>query len=350
MLDRSLMRLCGRNTWKEGVLYLGWSGCYLEFETDSPTVRICTVTDDPLCEPHLLARLAIFWGNTVVPKQTLLLTQPESEILIETGAARGGKPVVVRIAKMSEAAFGLAGIRDIILEEGTVMQPTAAPKRRIEFVGDSITCGYGVEAAASDTFSTATENPFKAYATLVCQGLSADYELTAWSGNGVSSAWVPDTALFPNTDHLMPRLYPYRNLRMDARLGMQSPLHDFTASPVDLVVINLGTNDASWTQKKHDRIALFHDLYLGMMDEIHYFRPHTPILCVLGTLNQDLCPTVAECQKMFQSFVTRVPSSYLMLPLQVPSDGMGADGHPSQMTQMKSARLIMDKIRSMMHW
>ncbi|MBR1686412.1 MAG: hypothetical protein IJ708_14850 [Clostridia bacterium] len=350
MLNLGLLRQGGRNTWHNDILYLGWSASYVEFLTDSPTVEIHFVTDTPaVCEENL-GRIAVCVGNMQVPKTTLLLKEEQTTLTVETGTGIGGEQVRVRILKLSEAAFGLCGIADILLAPDAAMTTAPAPKRRIEFVGDSITCGYGVEAKASDTFRTATENPLKAYACLTAQALESDYSLVSWSGNGVLSSWVPPEAVLPLQRNLMPRQYGYRNLCMDERLGLEAVHHDFAADPVDLVVLNLGTNDASWVRKIDYREALFHDLYLGMIDEIHYYRPSTPILCVLGTLDQSLCETAHAAQRNFSQYVPGVRSEFTLLPLQLPRDGMGADGHPSLITQQKTASLLAMQIRLMMHW
>ena len=56
------------------------------------------------------------------------------------------------------------GIRSITVETDADVPatPTAEPDLSIAFVGDSITCAYGVEAAdADEPFKTTTENFMK---------------------------------------------------------------------------------------------------------------------------------------------------------------------------------------------
>ena len=58
-------------------------------------------------------------------------------------------------------------------------------------IGDSITCGYGVEGDVEDEiFCTAKENPSKAYSLLTAQELNAEYQIVAWNGKGVISAYT----------------------------------------------------------------------------------------------------------------------------------------------------------------
>ena len=52
----------------------------------------------------------------------------------------------------------------ILPDGGTLETPPAKPNRRIEFIGNSITCGYGIEAESEkDDFSYATENHYYSY-------------------------------------------------------------------------------------------------------------------------------------------------------------------------------------------
>lgn len=50
------------------------------------------------------------------------------------------------------------------------------PERRIEFIGNSITCGYGVESEnPSDPFTYETENHFYTYAARTARALKAQH-------------------------------------------------------------------------------------------------------------------------------------------------------------------------------
>ena len=56
----------------------------------------------------------------------------------------------------------------------------------IEFIGDSITCGYGIEAkAGGELFDTGTENFEKTYAYLSSKELNFDYSVVCYSGCGL---------------------------------------------------------------------------------------------------------------------------------------------------------------------
>ena len=66
------------------------------------------------------------------------------------------------------------------------MKETECPSRHIEFIGNSLTCGYGVEGKdRSEPYKAETENCNLSYATIIARYFNADYTLIAHSGRGV---------------------------------------------------------------------------------------------------------------------------------------------------------------------
>jgi hypothetical protein len=66
------------------------------------------------------------------------------------------------------------------------LTPSKRPARRIEFIGNSITCGYGVLSDSSNChFSPQTEDAGMSYAAILSRRLHADYHLVAYSGKGM---------------------------------------------------------------------------------------------------------------------------------------------------------------------
>lgn len=83
---------------------------------------------------------------------------------------------------------------------GRFLTPPEGPARRIEVIGDSITCGYGVDGADQYCpFSAATENHYRTYAAIAARDLGADLATLAWSGTtghraSASSRWRAPTS------------------------------------------------------------------------------------------------------------------------------------------------------------
>lgn len=322
----------GRNTVRDGVCWLGWSASSLGFETDAKSVTLSLCTDAAPLEPAFRCRGALLLDGGCA---RVFMLQGDEELRLPLD----GNVHRVELVRLSEAAFGALGVR-AIHADGEV-RALKKPRRTIEFIGDSITCGYGVEAGPADTFSTSTENPLEAYAYLAAKELGCGYSLVSWSGIGLISDWVPDTAVSPDTTVLMPSLYPLENMRLYERLGAQSPAYDFAGSQIDAVVINLGTNDQSWVRGIKDREADFERAYRAFLAQVQACRPGCPILCTLGVMGTSLCAAAERAANAYEG------TAFLPLPEQVPRDGLGADSHPSKITQQKTAALVAKKLREL---
>ena len=124
----------------------------------------------------------------------------------------------------------------------------------------------------------------------------------------------------------------------------------FAEDPADLVVINIGTNDSSWTRGKPEREALFGEAYLHFLEQVHTVRPSSPILSILGTMGQSLCDTVEEQVRLFQSAHPEAWVRFLRMPMQRAEDGLGADGHPTPATQRIAADHLIAGIQELRPW
>ena len=93
----------------------------------------------------------------------------------------------VRIMYAIEGYQRLPDFRGFGLDEGRkLLPPPAMPVRKFEFIGDSMTCGYGVETTdEKEDFSDETENHYYTYAALTARALKAQHVVVARSGIGI---------------------------------------------------------------------------------------------------------------------------------------------------------------------
>lgn len=346
--DNSAYRVSGRTTYVEDVLYLGYSGSFIEFNTDSSQVEIEIITDKDLQEEILLGRVAIYVDNDIKPVVDSMLVEYSTKFVIKLGDGTH----IVRVEKLSEAAFGLVGVAQISIDDGATMTATKAPDRKIEIIGDSITCGYGVEADNElQPFKTSEENPEKSYSIQTCKALGAQYHLVSWSGIGIITNWVPEDVNEPLEEILMPHLYKYRDLRLSERLGIEPELWNNEAYTPDLIIINLGTNDDSYTRRIADRVEYFGGKYGLFLEQVHEANPTSAIICMLGIMGQNLCDEEAKQVEIFAKNHPGVKIGFIKMPEQNQAeDGIGADYHPSVVTQKKSAGILIEYVRAFMGW
>ncbi len=116
------------------------------------------------------------------------------------------------------------------MENAKILEPSRLPKRKIEFFGNSITCGYAINDKVHDSPNGYYENNYDAYAAITARHFNAQYHCTSKSGIGIIVSWFP---------LIMPEMYD----RLDPTDSASK--WDFSKYTPDLVVINLLQND-SW--------------------------------------------------------------------------------------------------------
>ena len=79
------------------------------------------------------------------------------------------KEMKVRIIFLSEGSHGALGVKSININSCSekVIKPSEYKNLRIEYIGDSITCAWGIESASeAEPFKTTTQNFELTYAFL----------------------------------------------------------------------------------------------------------------------------------------------------------------------------------------
>lgn len=151
----------------------------------------------------------------------------------------------VRVIKLSENMRGKCGVLELSTDGGFHVQMESESALHIEAVGDSITCGFGIEASAPMApFLPEEENGWITYASLACASLQA--ELSTVCVSGISMSEVKPNGGLPGLPG-MEDLYEYTDRIYESMEGKASSFTrwDFPTHPVDAVIINIGTNDAN---------------------------------------------------------------------------------------------------------
>ncbi len=244
------------------------------------------------------------------------------------------------------------GIQEITVDAADGIKPAPPKLHTIEFIGDSITCGYGVDDEHElHSFSTATEDVTKAYAFLAAQQLQADYSLVSYSGYGIITGYTENDQKL--TTHLLPDYYEKVGKsegRLDDTLVLQELAWDFNKLVPDLIVINLGTNDDSYTKEDTGKQAEYAREYVEFLKKVRRNNPHAPILCTLGIMGDRLYPYVEQAVKGYTRETGDSNISAMKFDEQLAADGYAADFHPSEATHRKAASKLTAQIRKLMNW
>lgn len=335
--EDTFVKPLGRTFMKDGARILSHTCSGVEFAFRGTKADV-TLTSN--CKTSK-ARVA-FYVNGEYVKDTMLRNEEETFTLFESNEPQN---CIISVVKLSEAAYSNIGVKSINVNSEYGIIPTPARKHKIEFIGDSITCGYGVDAADQhEAFATTNENGEKTYAALVGKHFKADYNVISWSGIGVYSSYTESSK--PNQSFLMPSTYG-----KTAPNDLYNDMWDFSQWQPDLVVINLGTNDNTWTRGIQDRVDLFGAAYYDFIKQVREANPNAYIICSLGVMGSKLLPEIEKQVALYSANT----GDYRITTFEFDyrdgvNDGFGAGYHPSAVTHQKMADKLIPFISQLLGW
>lgn len=225
-----------------------------------------------------------------------------------------------------------------------ILKPAKLPKRKIEFYGNSITAGHGVDVGIGGQDSGLPEyyNNFYTYAAITARHFRAQYSFIARGGIGIMISWFPE---------IMPEVYDRLN-PMDS-----TSKWDFRKYQPNVVVINLFQND-SWLVNRptHDQfIARFGTTkpseefivssYQNFVSSIRAKYPKAHIICALG--NMDATKAGSKWPEYIQQAVARLndPKIHsIIFPYK------NTPGHPNKTEQQAMAMELIQFIEKTVKW
>lgn len=205
------------------------------------------------------------------------------------------------IFKDTEASNGA-----VIFQGISAVKLDAVPsedKPKIEFIGNSITCGMGADIRKIDCNEGEwfdQHNAYLAYGPRVARALNAEFELSCVSGMGMYRNWNDeDQPVMPNV---------YSNLYLNAD---DSKKADFTEEAPDVVSIALGTNDLSLGDGEKERTDFdpekFTENYISFVESIYNYYPETKVVLLsspmIGKKENELL--VASLNRVKEHFENR---------------------------------------------
>ncbi len=316
----------------EKVLF-DWPGVYIcaKFTGTSCAVRLKDSTDE----------YAVTIDNRA---PTVLTVNDTSDVYTVATALSDTIPHTIMIQKKTEAVVGEGTFTGFVLDRGAhLLPPAPRPGRRIEFIGNSITCGYGVLGdSANCRFSPETEDAGMSYAAMVARDLHADYDLISYSGKGVVRNYGDRNKTSADP---MPTYYD-RTCCFDSTLKW-----NFKLWVPQAVVINLGTNDFS--TKPYPDSSVFEAGYNRVIDRVRSLYPGVDIFCIIGPMVEEPCSRyIAEVVKEQQQREGKLKDVYFIdIPLNVMNDhDWGCGDHPNVYGSMKMADIIVPVMKLWMNW
>ena len=242
-----------------------------------------------------------------------------------------------------------------VLDKGCkLVEAPALPTRKIEFIGNSITCGYGNEGLKKEEgFDYATENHYYSYASITARNLEAQHWVVARSGIGAYRNYAGPKTGNPESNMLAQYEYVGYAWKPDLRkeATFLSEKWDFNRYQPDVICINLGTNDLS--TPNYD-LKLLKQNYQQLLKTVRQHNPKAKIVFLTGTMlgkkesdiqQKILDEVTAEAQKAGDKEVYR----FDMSPI-AGDEWYGNDYHPNIYEDEKMAGELAAYLRSLMNW
>lgn len=345
------VKLLGRTYLLGNTLWLAYSASGIEFTFTGIQAEVKLIGDNIATsidgEEHF-CRIGIFVNDNLIIDD--LINEPEKIYPIFESYTK--QNVSIKIIKLSETSDSTVGIGEITITADEPITPTKPALHRVEFIGDSITCGFGVEDNdRTSPFRTSTENVLKSFAYQTAQAFHADYSMVSISGYGIITGYTETDEKL--TDKLLPIYYDrmgFSHGYFNGNTEVSSIEWDFSRFIPELIVINLGTNDSSYCKNIKTRQEDFIDGYVRFLKHVRGKNPDAVILCTLGIMGDILYPSVEEAANRYIADTKDSKVFTMKFDEQLESDGYGALWHPSQITQTKAAAKLTNEIECIMGW
>ena len=240
----------------------------------------------------------------------------------------------VKLMLVTEAYNVRPEFHGFVLPNGAKVLKVDTKKRpKIEFIGNSITCGYGNEAQSEhDSFADSTSNFAKSFAGITIKNLDAISMVVARSGIGIYKNYG-DTII--GSEWPMPRVYE------NTLINDPTTKWDFSSFKPDVVVLGLGTNDLSENNYNYEKFAVS---YIAFIKQIRQHYPTAKIVL----LNSPMLH-YQQAQHLTDVIFNSISAMRVINDMKIytfsfqeqdDSLGYGADWHPSAKRAAEMARYL----------
>ena len=274
------------------------------------------------------------WFTVKLDDSVFIFRADKANGIYKLAANLKNKKHSIEISRRTEWHGGNTRFQGFLIDENEKYFALPNLGRSIEFIGNSLTCGYGNEGSSREEhFKYETENSYLTYGALVSRAVKADYILVCRSGVGMYQDYGGDTSF------VQPKLY-------DEIVKGSKALWDYKKTQPDIVVIELGANDLN---KSLDSAA-FANSYTRFIEMIRKQYKQAKIICVAGP---DL---PGDKNSKFQSYLKAITNQFADTDKNVyyfyfgVIDTNGSDWHPNVKEHRQMANALLPFVKSIAKW
>lgn len=282
---------------------------------------------------------------------TVVLDQgtPEVRLLkegandVEAASELNNQLHTLAVYKRTETWQGIVTLVGLRLPgAGDLLAPPPLPRRKLMFIGDSVTCGAGIDNNAECNADPAdpSSNGYEAYGMLLGRRLDAQSHLVCYGGRGLER----DYRGLGAADGIVNAPQFYR-LGVGADEPSARAPWDPSRWQPDAIIVSIGTNDFNLQKTKPLDQKKWVDEFVAFVRALRKDYRHSFIMLTEGAivpdplLRQMLQETVA---KVHNSKVKYIPSQHYA--------GLSCDAHPTRAEHKKIADDLEPGIRQTLGW
>lgn len=308
-----------------------WSGITARLKFTGTTVSVT-------CSSTGVTYYNVWIDKPQSAKADFVFNVKEEQTVVLAEKLKKGEHSVI-LQKRNEGENGATATISAFETNGDFLPGEPFKERKIEFIGDSYTCGYGAEASGPrDRFRVEEENCNLTYAAIIGRYFNADISLVSHSGIGIVRNYA-DT----NRGKIMITRYP------QAFDMIEEPLWDAKNSGFlpDIVIIYLGTNDFS--VGRQPLLDIWCKNYAKLISQVRdNYGEDVPILCMASKADESMGAYVSEAVR--RSGDKNVGWIAICGKGLNDSSDLGADSHPNYAGHRKVASCVIPYVSTLTGW
>lgn len=239
----------------------------------------------------------------------------------------------ITICKNTESNIGYLEFEGIRCRSLLPLPPT--PSRKIECIGNSITCGTGMDISVVPCGKGEwydQHNAYMSYGAVTARSLRAQWQLTCVSGIGLVHSCC-------NMDIVMPQVFDKVQLRTD------SIPWDFSRYQPDVLTVCLGQNDGIQDS------AFFCSSYIKFIRQLREKYPRTEIICLTSPMaDATLAAALKKYLLAVETFMQKGGDKKVHHYFFSKQYHNGCGGHPDLAEHQLIAKELAGYIRQLMKW
>ncbi len=310
-------RILGRPYFIDDVPMFTWSNSGIEF---------CAKCD----------RITVFFGENPIDVPAFFKIYVDGIEVKACVNSRGTTSVIenlrdkmhkIKIIRISEGSYCIPIEKvQIYGKSPEFMMPTDKKKLKLEFIGDSITAGFGVLADSERMeYTTYEQDSTKTYAYLTAEALDADIRTICISGEGICHSCGDDVGI------------TFKNFLKRTCRGREEYIPDDYVP--DVFIVNGGTND----KRSHVTSEEFIDGVISLLSDIRKMYPKTPIIWMYGMM---LHVFDDELKQAINTFNKTDKNTYCLIVKSINDykNQSGTYGHPNVNASVRCSEILKRKI------